>query len=72
MASNSTVSKGIRFPKELADQVLDLSGWFSVSIPDYRNGPQRDREAIAGDWETVGQDLRQSMDHLSSSTTTHR
>lgn len=52
--------------------VLDLSGWFSVSIPDYRNGPQRDREAIAGDWETVGQDLRQSMDHLSSSTTTHR
>ena len=52
--------------------VLDLSGLFSVSIPDYRNGPQRDMEAIAGDWETVGQDLRQSMHRFSSSTTTHR
>lgn len=50
--------------------VFDLSGGLTVSIPDYRNGPQRDRVALRGDWEKVGNDIRHGMDLCSSSAST--
>lgn len=50
--------------------VFDLSGGLIISIPDYRNGPQRDRIALRGDWETVGRDIRRGMTICSSSANT--
>jgi hypothetical protein len=45
-------------------------GWFSVfqplygqsfEMPDLKNGFERDREALVGDWQRIGSDLKLSM-----------
>ena len=50
-------------------------GWFSVFQPPYGisfelpyldRGPERDCEAIAGDWQQVGDDLRWAMGQIAS------
>jgi len=39
---------------------FDLSGKM-FAYPDCSGGFQRDRQAIAGDWQKVGRDLRSAM-----------
>lgn len=40
--------------------VLNLRGdYFGDTIPE--NGPERDKRAIASDWQTVGDDIRQVL-----------
>jgi hypothetical protein len=41
---------------------FDLTG--GVKLPDYSNGFEYDREALAGDWLRIGNDLRKAMDQV--------
>jgi hypothetical protein len=41
---------------------FDIGGQTFISIPDLDSGFQKDREAIKGDWENIGKDLRRAMD----------
>jgi hypothetical protein len=41
---------------------FDITGQTLLDIPDLRNGFQRDAEALRGDWQRVGSDLRRAMD----------
>jgi hypothetical protein len=53
-----------------------LSGWTSIfdltggveqwlpNFPDFSNGPEQDANALAGDWQQVGNDLRKAMDYV--------
>jgi hypothetical protein len=49
------------------------TGWLSVynpsimrpDLPDFDRGPERDREALASDWQRVGNDLRWAMGQVS-------
>ncbi|MDR1030007.1 MAG: hypothetical protein LBL76_03950 [Treponema sp.] len=40
---------------------FDLSGQTFIVLPDLDSGFQKDREAIKGDWETVGNDMCRAM-----------
>jgi hypothetical protein len=40
---------------------FDMSGQTFISIPDLDAGFQEDREAIKGDWQRVGDDMRRAM-----------
>jgi hypothetical protein len=40
---------------------FDISGQTFISIPDLDSGFQQDREAIKGDWQRVGDDMRRAM-----------
>jgi hypothetical protein len=40
---------------------FDLSGGTFLEMPDLDRGPERDCEAIASDWQAVGNDLRWAM-----------
>jgi hypothetical protein len=42
--------------------VFDLSGKPLISIPDLDSGFLQDYEALKGDWENIGLDLRHAMD----------
>jgi hypothetical protein len=44
--------------------IFDLSGQSFISMPDLENGMERDREAIASDWQKVGDDLRWAMNQV--------
>jgi hypothetical protein len=41
--------------------VFDLSGRAFIDIPDFSNGFDRDRRALQGDWQMVGNDMRNAM-----------
>jgi hypothetical protein len=40
---------------------FDISGQAFISIPDLESGFWKDREAIKGDWQRVGDDMRRTM-----------
>jgi hypothetical protein len=40
---------------------FDLSGRSFIDIPDFSNGFERDRKALQGDWQMVGNDMRRAM-----------
>jgi hypothetical protein len=40
---------------------FDMSGQTFIPIPDLDSGFQKDREAIKGDWQRVGDDMRRAM-----------
>ena len=40
---------------------FDISGQALISTPDLNAGFQQDREAIKGDWQRVGDDMRRAM-----------
>jgi hypothetical protein len=40
---------------------FDLRGQSLISIPDFDSGFRKDREAIQGDWQRVGDDMRRAM-----------
>jgi hypothetical protein len=40
---------------------FDIRGQTFISIPDLDSGFQKDREAIKGDWQRVGDDMRRAM-----------
>lgn len=42
--------------------IFDLSGSIHTSMPDYKKGPARDGQALRGDWEQTGRDIRNGMD----------
>jgi hypothetical protein len=44
---------------------FDISGQPFISIPDLDAGFQADCDAIKGDWEQIGGDLRRAMDMVS-------
>jgi hypothetical protein len=44
---------------------FDLDGHTFISIPDLDSGFQEDREAIKGDWQRVGGDMRRAMNIIS-------
>jgi hypothetical protein len=44
---------------------FDISGQAFISIPDLDAGFQKDREAIRGDWQRVGDDMRRAMNIIS-------
>jgi hypothetical protein len=44
---------------------FDLSGQTFISIPDLDAGFQEDREAIRGDWQRIGDDMRRAMNMMS-------
>jgi hypothetical protein len=44
---------------------FDISGQSLISIPDLDSGFQQDREAIRGDWQRVGDDMRRAMNIVS-------
>jgi len=41
---------------------FDITGQTLLDIPDFSTGFQRDTEALRGDWQRVGNDLRKAMD----------
>jgi hypothetical protein len=41
--------------------VFDLMGGTYVFIPNLRNGQERDKEAMRGDWNRIGDDIKRSM-----------
>jgi hypothetical protein len=43
---------------------FDISGQTFISVPDLDTGFQRDREAIKGDWQRVGNDMRRAMNMI--------
>jgi hypothetical protein len=44
---------------------FDISGQAFISIPDLDNGFQKDCEALRGDWQRVGDDMRHAMNIVS-------
>jgi hypothetical protein len=44
---------------------FDISGRTLISIPDLKSGFQKDREALRGDWQHVGDDMRRAMNIVS-------
>ena len=44
--------------------VFNLSGQAFLTIPDLKTGFERDREAIAGDWQRIGRDMRNSINQV--------
>jgi hypothetical protein len=44
---------------------FDISGQLFLPIPDLDTGFQQDREAIRGDWQRVGDDIRRAMNIVS-------
>ena len=45
---------------------FDISGQTLLEMPDLRAGFQRDREAIRGDWQKIGNDIRKAMDSVAN------
>jgi hypothetical protein len=43
---------------------FDLFGRTFIEVPDLSRGFERDREALAGDWRRVGNDLRKAMNQV--------
>jgi hypothetical protein len=41
--------------------VFNFSGGALISIHDIDSGFQKDKEALAGDWQRVGDDMRRAM-----------
>jgi hypothetical protein len=44
--------------------VFDISGQSFIQIPDLNHGPERDRDALRGDWYRVGGDIRSAMNKV--------
>jgi hypothetical protein len=44
---------------------FDLSGQSLISLPDLDSGFQQDGEALRGDWQRVGDDIRRAMNIVS-------
>jgi len=44
--------------------VFDLSGQTFIEIPDLKTGFERDREAIAKDWQRIGGDMRLAVNQV--------
>jgi hypothetical protein len=40
---------------------FDITGQSFISIPDLNSGFQNDCEALRGDWQRVGDDMRRAM-----------
>ena len=40
---------------------FDISGQSLLTIPDLSTGFQRDAEALRGDWQRIGNDMRKAM-----------
>jgi len=40
---------------------FDITGQTLLDLPDFNTGFQRDAEALRGDWQRVGNDLRAAM-----------
>ena len=40
---------------------FDISGQSLLAIPDLSTGFQRDAEALRGDWQRIGNDMRKAM-----------
>ena len=55
--------KGLSFLKGYAS-AFDISGG-AFKFPDFSEGLNRDRQALAGDWQKVGNDLRNAMNTVS-------
>jgi len=43
---------------------FDITGQTLLDFPDFSTGFQRDAEALRGDWQRVGNDLRVAMDSI--------
>ena len=43
---------------------FDITGQTLLDIPDFNTGFQRDAEALRGDWQQVGKDIRKAMDYF--------
>jgi hypothetical protein len=41
---------------------FDITGQTLLDIPDFSTGFQRDAQALQGDWQRVGNDIRKAMD----------
>ena len=35
-----------------------------IEMPDFQTGFERDREAFAGDWQRIGQDMRNAVNQV--------
>lgn len=45
---------------------FDLSGNFFINSTENVPGPQRDGEALKGDWQAVGRDIRHGIDQFTA------
>jgi hypothetical protein len=45
---------------------FDITGQTLLNIPNLNTGFQRDREALQGDWQKVGNDIRKAMDSVAN------
>jgi hypothetical protein len=43
---------------------FDLSGGAFLKMPDLSRGFERDREALAGDWQRIGNYMRKAMNQV--------
>jgi hypothetical protein len=43
---------------------FDLSGRAFLEMPDLSRGFERDWEALAGDWQRIGNDMRKAMNQV--------
>jgi len=41
---------------------FDITGQTLLDIPDFDRGFQRDTDALRGDWQRIGGDVRKAMD----------
>jgi hypothetical protein len=43
---------------------FDLSGRTFIDISDFSDGFERDKKALQGDWQKVGNDMRNAVNHV--------
>ncbi|MDR1100022.1 MAG: hypothetical protein LBL28_06015 [Treponema sp.] len=64
--SDKTLEKGkVRAFLNGFMSAFDISGHALISIPDLDSGFKKDREALRGDWQRVGEDMRRAMNIVS-------
>jgi hypothetical protein len=45
---------------------FDLTGQTLIDIPDFSGGFERDRQALQGDWQRIGDDMRKAMNQVAN------
>ena len=61
-ARTAKTAKLLAFLRGFAS-AFDITGK-TFEFPDFSGGFERDREALAGDWQRVGNDLRSAMSQV--------
>jgi hypothetical protein len=45
---------------------FDLTGQTLIDLPDFSGGFEHDRQALQGDWQRIGDDMRKAMNQVAN------